>query len=107
MEPVVKFEPEPKAGTQEKAEAPAPLVVRDIHLPLAAVRVKDDAEALVETLRKKGYAVQLNSQTRDGWQRVIVGPFLSERAAQELRLQLRAARGRARAVNGPSPIPCR
>lgn len=89
-EPVVKFEPEPKPEPQkiEKAEAPPPLVVRDIHLQLAAVRVKDDAEALVETLRKKGYTVQLNSQTRDGWHRVIVGPFPNERAAQEMKAKL-------------------
>jgi cell division protein FtsN len=87
-EPVVKFEPQPKPEPQEKAEAPAPLVVRDIHLQLAAVRVKEDAEALVETLRQKGYAVQLNSQTRDGWHRVIVGPFSSERAAQEMKVKL-------------------
>jgi cell division protein FtsN len=83
-EPVVKFEPEPQVRT----EAPAPLVVRDIHLQLAAVRVKEDAEALVETLRQKGYEVQLNSQTRDGWHRVIVGPFASERAAQEMKAKL-------------------
>ena len=87
-EPVVKFEPEPKPEPKEKAEAPPALVVRDIHLQLAAVRVKEDAEALVETLRQKGYAVQLNSQTRDGWHRVIVGPFPNERAALEMRVKL-------------------
>lgn len=85
-EPVVKFEPAPKPA--EKAETPTPLVVRDIHLQLAAVRVKEDAEALVEALRKKGYAVQLNSQTRDGWHRVIVGPFPTDRAALDMKAKL-------------------
>jgi cell division septation protein DedD len=89
-EPVVKFEPSrtPAPRPAEKTETPTPLVVRDIHLQLAAVRVKEDAEALVETLRKKGYAVQLNSQTRDGWHRVVVGPFPTERAAQDMKAKL-------------------
>jgi cell division septation protein DedD len=85
-EPVVKFEPASKPV--EKAATPPPLVARDIHLQLAAVRVKEDAEALVDTLRKKGYAVQLNSQTRDGWNRVIVGPFPTDRAAQDMKAKL-------------------
>jgi len=85
-EPVVKFEPASKPV--EKAATPPPLVARDIHLQLAAVRVKEDAEALVDTLRKKGYAVQLNSQTRDGWHRVIVGPFPTDRAAQDMKAKL-------------------
>ncbi len=88
-EPVVKFEPPPPPPkAAEKTETPAPLVVRDIHLQLAAVRVKEDAEALVESLRKKGYAVQLNSQTRDGWHRVIVGPFPTDRAALDMKAKL-------------------
>lgn len=89
-EPIVKFEPPRAAAPKpaEKTETPTPLVVRDIHLQLAAVRVKEDAEALVETLRKKGYAVQLNSQTRDGWHRVVVGPFPTERAAQDMKAKL-------------------
>jgi cell division septation protein DedD len=87
-EPLVRFEPERQPPPKETAEAPPPLVVRDIHLQLAAVRVKQDAEALVDALRKKGYAVHLNSQTRDGWHRVIVGPFANERAAQEMKVQL-------------------
>ena len=71
-----------------RTEPAAPLVARDLHLQIAAVRVREDAEALVENLRKKGYAVSLNSQTRDGWYRVIVGPFANERAAQDMKARL-------------------
>ena len=85
--------PEPSAPTPVKEEkqqaAPAPAVVaRDLHLQIAAVRVREDAEALVESLRKKGYDVLLNTQTRDGWYRVLVGPFPNERAAQEMKAKL-------------------
>ncbi len=93
-EAAVKYEPEPKESLKPagaapaREEAPPPLVVRDIHLQLAATRVKGDGDALVEALRKKGYAAQVNSQTRDGWHRVIVGPFPNERAAQEMKARL-------------------
>jgi cell division septation protein DedD len=92
VEPVVKFEREGQPGSSADSSAaadPAPaLVVRDIHLQLAAVRVREDAEALVETLRKKGYRVHLNSDTRDGWHRVIIGPFPDERTAAEMKAKL-------------------
>jgi len=71
------------------APEPSPaLVSQQLHLQIAAIRVRDDAEALAESLRQKGYQVLLNSQTRDGWHRVLLGPFPSERAAQEMKAQL-------------------
>jgi len=76
------------AATDGGAEDSSALVARGLHLQLAAVHVKDDAEAMVETLRKKGYAVVLHSQARDGWYRVLVGPFPDERAARDAKAQL-------------------
>ncbi len=76
------------AATDGGAQDSSALVARGLHLQLAAVRVKDDAEAMVETLRKKGYAALLHSQARDGWYRVLVGPFPNERAARDTKAQL-------------------
>ncbi len=93
--PAVAAEP-----TKEEARRPSPvgsdggsqdsgvMVAREMHLQLAAVRVKDDAQVLVETLRKKGYPVVLHTQARDGWYRVLVGPFSNEHAARETKVQL-------------------
>ena len=75
-------------GSMRRHSPPSHTVVPSPPLQLAAVRVKEDAEALVDTLRKKGYAVQLNSQPRDGWHRVIVGPFPTDRAAQDMKAKL-------------------
>ncbi len=82
-------EPAPPAKpAAPEAQENAALVARQLHLQLAAVRVQADAEALVEALKKKGYPVVLHSETADGWHRVLVGPFVTERAAQEMRSQL-------------------
>ena len=78
------------AGARSPAasEDNAALATRGIHLQLAAVRVREDAEVLVESLHKKGYRVLLNSQTRDGWYRVVAGPFPNERSAKEMQAEL-------------------
>ncbi len=71
------------------AGAPAPAVaIRGLHLQIAAVRVRPDAEALAESLRKKGYDVRLNDQASDGWYRLLIGPFPDDRAAREMRDKL-------------------
>lgn len=75
---------------EEAPPAPTPpaVIARDLHLQLAAVRVREDAEALAESLRKKGYEVLLNSETGDGWFRVLIGPFPDERAARKMKAKL-------------------
>jgi len=89
-------EPSP-ASSDAPAAAPAPpvevqpppaMVARDMHLQIAAVRVRQDADALAQTLVKKGYRAQVNGDTRDGWYRVVLGPFPSEKAAQDMKTQL-------------------
>lgn len=72
----------------EQASTAAAVVAREMHLQLAAVRVRDDAQVMVENLKKKGYPVLLNADTRDGWFRVVVGPFASEKVAKEMKVML-------------------
>ena len=89
-EPVAVKAPQPAPKTQEvvrPAAAPVP-PVGEMYLQVAAVRVREDAEALASSLRKKGYNVAPNSDGSDGWHRVLVGPFASEKAAQEMKLLL-------------------
>ena len=85
--PAQEKTPEP-AEPPHQAEDSAAVVARQIHLQVAAVRVKEDAEALAESLRKKGYKALMNEQTRDGWFRVVLGPYSTERAAQEMKAEL-------------------
>ena len=66
----------------------AAVIAREMHLQLAAVRVRADAEVMVENLRKKGYPVVLHSDARDGWYRVLAGPFANEQVAKEMKAML-------------------
>jgi cell division protein FtsN len=87
-EPVVKAaaKQEPLAKAPETRSANAAVsgadVGRSIHLQVAAVRVKDDAQLLVNKLKAKGYRVSLNDKANDGWYRVVVGPFKDEDSAK-------------------------
>ena len=89
---VVETQParsEPVTDTTAPRSQPADAVLtRELHLQIAAVRVREDAEALVESLHRKGYKVTLNSQAGDGWYRILLGPFASEHAAQDMKAQL-------------------
>ncbi len=81
--------PAPKVSLPPPPAPAAPSVnLGQMHLQLAAVRVRGDGEALVESLRKKGYRAQLHAQTRDGWMRVVIGPFADEKAAREMKARL-------------------
>ena len=90
-------QPEPPAApparqgkTAAVAEPPAsPAVIsREIHLQIAALHVRSDADALIESLQKKGYKAVLETQAGDGWYRILIGPFPNERAAQEMKAAL-------------------
>jgi cell division protein FtsN len=88
--------PEKKPGPAKAVSKPEPVVKaaakqaavnstdvdRSIHLQVAAVRVKDDAQLLVNKLQAKGYRVSLNDKANDGWYRVVVGPFKDEDSAK-------------------------
>lgn len=65
-------------------------VARSIHLQVAAIRVRSDAEMLVRKLKAKGYPAILFEQDSDEWHRVLVGPFNSTDAAEKYRNKLKA-----------------
>jgi cell division septation protein DedD len=84
-----KQSPLPPAGASAgDPESTGAIISRELHLQIAAVRVREDAEALIESLHKKGYKAVLNAQARDGWYRVLIGPFPNERAAQQMKAAL-------------------
>ncbi len=101
--PVTETQPargEPQTATSQSARLPAEpppsshrppnaaQVASQLHLQVAAVRVKADAEALVASLQNKGYKALLHAGAPDNWYRVVIGPFDSDRAAQEMKAQL-------------------
>ena len=98
--PVKPEPPEPAARAAplpEKATAPATpaaatgvQIVRGIHVQVAALRVRSDAQLLVSKLKAKKYPVALYDQGRDGWHRVVVGPFASVDKAKAAQSRLRA-----------------
>jgi cell division protein FtsN len=95
--PVAEKKPEPKP-TSTKPAAPPPAkpassspgqsVAQKAHLQIAAVRVRNDAEAYVGQLKGKGHAATL-SDKGDGWFRVLVGPFDSAEAAKKYQEKLK------------------
>lgn len=93
-------EPEPAARPApppEKAKpAAAPVaatgaqIARGIHVQVAALRVRSDAQLLVSKLKDKQYPVALYDKGGDGWHRVVVGPFASVNEAKDAQNRMRA-----------------
>lgn len=81
-----KPEPPPPASQSVPKAAPA----GSIHLQVAAVRVRADAQTYVKKLQAKGYPVSLYDKGGDGWFRVLVGPFVELDAAKEYQKRLTA-----------------
>ena len=98
--PVKPEPPEPAAKPApppEKAAAPAAPVAatgaqiaRGIHVQVAALRVRSDAQLLVSKLKDKQYPVALYDKGGDGWHRVVVGPFASVNEAKDAQNRMRA-----------------
>lgn len=92
--------PEPAAQPApppERAKAPAApaattgaQIARGIHVQVAALRVRSDAQLLVSKLKDKQYPVALYDQGGDGWHRVVVGPFASVNEAKDAQNRMRA-----------------
>ena len=82
--PPVNAAPPAKSAAAAKTAAPSPpptepaaqATTGPVHLQISAVRVKKDAEVLVEQLKGKGHPALLMDKG-DGWFRVMVGPFKS------------------------------
>jgi DedD protein len=81
-----KAQPEQTAGGADPVAAPAS---NGYFVQVAAVTKSDDAEALVEALKKKQYPafVAINSAL-DKLSRVQVGPFADSKAAEAMRARL-------------------
>jgi DedD protein len=75
--PSKTVEKRPAATTAASSAA----VARSIHLQVAAVRIKNDAQMLVDKLQSAGYRAALYD-AGDGWFRILVGPFNDEAAAK-------------------------
>ena len=99
--PVKPEPPEPAAKKPapppEKAAAPAApaaatgaQIARGIHVQVAALRVRSDAQLLVSKLKDKQYPVALYDKGGDGWHRVVVGPFASVNEAKDAQNRMRA-----------------
>ena len=102
-EPAAAASDKPRPFRESKPPEPAPArrvpassgvsgaaVARSIHLQVAAIRVRSDAEMLVSKLKAKGYPAILFEQDSDEWHRVLVGPFNSTGAAEEYQTKLKA-----------------
>ena len=91
-EPVVKPAPPPEkpAAPAAPAAATGAQIARGIHVQVAALRVRSDAQLLVSKLKDKQYPVALYDKGGDGWNRVVVGPFASVNEAKDAQNRMRA-----------------
>lgn len=82
-EPVKQTPPKqaPEIRPAATAAASGTAVARSIHLQVAAVRIRNDAQLLVDKLKSSGYRAALHD-AGDGWFRILVGPFDDEAAAK-------------------------
>ena len=91
-EPAVQPAPPPEKATAPATPAPATgaQIARGIHVQVAALRVRSDAQLLVSKLKDKQYPVALYDKGGDGWHRVVVGPFASVNEAKDAQNRMRA-----------------
>jgi cell division septation protein DedD len=71
------------AGKKAQAAAPLALMVQ-----VATLAHQEDADVLVQALRRRGYAVGANRDPADGMVHVRVGPFASRDVANQWRQKL-------------------
>jgi cell division septation protein DedD len=82
--------PPQKKATPAKTAAPTGAqIARGIHVQVAALRVRSDAQLLVNQLRAKRYPAALYDQGGDGWHRVVVGPFTDVGRAKAAQTKMR------------------
>ena len=80
-----KAQPEQTAGAADPVAAPT----NGYYVQVAAVTKSDDAEALVDALKKKQYpAFVATNSAMDKYSRVQVGPFADIKAAEAMRTRL-------------------
>ena len=79
----------PKPATQTATQA-APTAPASVMVQIAAVTHQEDADLLVSTLKRRGYAVAIHSSPQDNLLHVQVGPFAQRSAAEAMRQKLLA-----------------
>ena len=86
LTPAARAQPEPTASAADPVAAPPP---NGYYVQVAAVTKSDDAEALVDALKKKQYpAFVATNSAVDKFSRVQVGPFADIKAAEAMRTRL-------------------
>jgi cell division septation protein DedD len=79
----------PKAGADAAIAAPAPPTTGSYYVQVAAVSRQEDADALVEALKKKRYpAFTPNNTAGDKFYHVQVGPYAELKEAEAVRARL-------------------
>lgn len=86
--PVREPPPARRAAPPTKAASGVDMA-RSIHIQVAALRTRPDAQTLVNKLKAKNYPVVLYDKGGDGWFRVVVGPFPTVDAAKAQQRRLR------------------
>lgn len=85
-EPALPDPPSAKSGRT----AATPLQ-EGYQIQVAAFQDPSDAKRLAKTLRTNGHPVEVDSESRQGWVRVLVGPFADRTAAERAERKLRDA----------------
>ena len=79
----------PKAATEAVISAPTPPTSGSYYVQVAAVNRQEDADALVEALKKKQYpAFSANNTAADKFYHVQVGPYAELKDAEAMRARL-------------------
>jgi len=76
------------ANAAPASSTPAPSTTVSYYVQVAAVTRQEDAEALVEALKKKEYPAFANNASADKYYRVQVGPYADLKDAEAMRARL-------------------
>jgi len=76
------------ANAAPASSTPAPSTTVSYYVQVAAVTRQEDAEALVEALKKKEYPAFANNTSADKYYRVQVGPYADLKDAEAMRARL-------------------
>ena len=83
-------ESEPKTSTAKEAAPISSDGEQQYQIQVASVRNPVEAERLAAELRAKKYPVELDTTSREGWTRILVGPLDSRNAAERVQARLRS-----------------
>jgi cell division septation protein DedD len=78
----------PAASSPTPSKTPAPATAASFMVQVAAVRVPQDAEILVDALKKRGYTAAVRNEPQDQLLHIQLGPFASRAEALAMRTKL-------------------